>query len=65
MIRVTHLNGDPSVVNAELVKYVEELPDTVITMRDGERIVVRESAQEVVARAVEYGRQVRGLAGAV
>ena len=65
MIRVTHLNGKPFIVNAELVKYVEEMPDTVITMRDGERIVVRESAQEVVARAVDYGRSVRGLAGAV
>lgn len=65
MIRVTHLNGKPFVVNAELVKFIEETPDTVITMRDGGRIVVRESAQEVVARAVEYGRSVRGLGGAV
>jgi len=63
MIRVTHLNGKAFVVNAELVKYVEEMPDTVVTMRDGERIVVRESAQEVVALAIDYGRKVRGLAG--
>jgi len=65
MIRVTHLNGKAFVVNAELVKYVEEMPDTVVTMRDGERIVVRESAQEVVALAIDYGRKVRGLAGVV
>ncbi len=65
MIRVTHLNGKPFVVNAELVKYIEEMPDTVVTMRDGERIVVRESAQDVVARAVDYGMKVRGVAGAV
>ncbi len=65
MIRVTHLSGKPFIVNAELVKYIEEMPDTVVTMRDGERIVVRESAQEVVARAVDYGRKVRGLSGAV
>ncbi len=61
MIRVTHLNGKPFVVNAELVKYIEETPDTVITMRDGERIVVRERAEEVVSRAIDYGRSVRGL----
>jgi len=61
MIRVTRLDGRPFVVNAELIKYVEETPDTVLTMRDGERIVVRESAQEVVARAVSYARSVRGL----
>ena len=64
MIRVTHLGGKPFVVNVELIKYVEETPDTVITMRDGDRIVVREGAQEVVARAIDYGRSVRGLAGA-
>ncbi len=65
MIRVTHLNGKAFVVNAELVKYVEEMPDTVVTMRDGERIVVRESAQEVIALAIDYGRKVRGLSGVV
>lgn len=62
MIRVTHLNGKPFVVNAELIKFIEETPDTVLTMRDGERIVVRESAQEVVARVVAYARSIRGLA---
>jgi flagellar protein FlbD len=63
VIRLTHLNGRPFVVNAELVKYVEETPDTMLTMRDGERIVVRESAREVTARAIEYGRSVRGVGG--
>ena len=33
MIRLTHLTGKPFVANAELVKFVEETPDTVITMR--------------------------------
>ena len=61
MIRVTHLNGKQFVVNADLIKYVEETPDTVLTMRDGDRVVVGESASEVVARAVSYARSVRGL----
>ncbi len=62
MIRLTRLNGKPFVMNAELVKFVEETPDTVITMRDGDRIVVREKAGEVVERAIEYSRSVRGIA---
>jgi flagellar protein FlbD len=62
MIRVTHLNGKPFVVNAEFVKFVEETPDTVLTMRDGERIVVKESAEDVVSKAVSYARSVRGIA---
>jgi flagellar protein FlbD len=62
VIRVTHLNGKPFVVNADLIKYVEETPDTVLTMRDGDRVVIRESAQDVVSLSVAYARSVRGLA---
>ncbi len=62
MIHLTHLNGKRFVVNAELVKFVEETPDTVITMRDGDRIVVREKADEVVERTIKYSRSVRGMA---
>ena len=61
MIRLTHLTGKPFVVNADLVKFVEETPDTVITMRDGDRIVVSEKADEVVERAIHYSRSVRGM----
>ena len=61
MIRLTHLNGKPFVVNADLVKFIEETPDTVITMRDGDRIVIREKADEVVERAIRYSRSVRGM----
>ncbi len=61
MIRLTHLTGKPFVVNADLVKFVEETPDTVITMRDGDRIVVSEKADEVVERAIQYSRSVRGM----
>lgn len=61
MIRVNRLNGEGFVVNAELIKYIEEVPDTVITMRDGERLMVRESALEVVDRALAYARATRYL----
>ena len=61
MIRLTRLNGKEFVVNADMVKFVEETPDTVITMRDGDRLVVREKAGEVVERAIDYSRSVRGI----
>jgi flagellar protein FlbD len=61
VIRLTHLNGKAFVVNAELIKYVEETPDTVLTLRDGDRIVVREKAGEVVERAIDYARSARGI----
>ena len=61
MITVTRLNNQPMVVNAEMIRSVEEKPDTVITLINGDHIVVRESMQEVVQKAVEYGRTLRRM----
>lgn len=62
MIKLTRLNGKPLVVNAELIKTVESTPDTLITLLNGDHILVQESCDEVVRRAIEYGRQIRSFA---
>ncbi len=62
MIVVTRLNSKRVVLNAELIKTVEETPDTVITLVNGDRLLVRESLEEVVRRSVEYSRSVRAFA---
>lgn len=54
MIQLTRLNGNPLVVNSDLIKYVEASPDTVLTLVNGEKIVVRESSDEVVARTLAW-----------
>jgi len=54
MIRLTHLGGEPFILNAELICYVEARPDTFITLTNGQRLVVGESMDEVLRRAVEY-----------
>ncbi|MGD1101740.1 MAG: flagellar FlbD family protein [Terriglobia bacterium] len=59
MIRLTRLNNRPLVVNAELIKFIENAPDTVITLVTGEKIVVLESAEEVMTRIFEYRRRLR------
>ena len=59
MIRLTRLNNRPLVVNSELVKFIENAPDTVITLVTGEKIVVLESVEEVMSRIVEYRRRLR------
>ena len=61
MIRVTRKNGSPLVVNVDLVKFVEETPDTIITMRDGEKVLVQESADTIIARSVDFIRATRFL----
>ncbi|MEZ6318035.1 MAG: flagellar FlbD family protein [Phycisphaerales bacterium] len=59
MITVTRLNGKRFVLNAELIRTVEENPDTVVTLITGDHIVVQESMAEIVRLTVEYGRLLR------
>lgn len=54
MIHLTRLGGEPFVLNAELIRYLEASPDTFITLTNGDRIVVRESTEVVVDRVIEY-----------
>ncbi|TWU50812.1 Flagellar protein (FlbD) [Rubripirellula tenax] len=54
MIKLTRLDGEPFVLNAELIRYVERRPDTFITLTSGDRIVVVESMDVVIERAVDY-----------
>ena len=59
MIQVTRLNGRRMVINAEQIKYVEQTPDTMVTLMSGDRVAVQESMEQVVLRAIEYGRSFR------
>ncbi len=56
MIELTRLNGHPIIINAELIKSVEQNPDTVITLLTGDKMVVREAAPEVMHRVITYHR---------
>jgi len=58
MIRLTRLNNQPLTVNSDLIKFVEQSPDTLITLLTGEKIVVRESSEEVLARIIDFRRSV-------
>jgi uncharacterized protein YlzI (FlbEa/FlbD family) len=57
MIHLTRLNNTALVVNADLIKFIENAPDTVITLITGEKLVVRESAAEVLERIHEFHSQ--------
>jgi flagellar protein FlbD len=54
MIKLTHIDGEPFILNADLIQYVEARPDTFITLTNGERLVVGETMDEVLRRAVLY-----------
>jgi flagellar protein FlbD len=59
VIKLTRLNGETFVLNAELIRFVESRPDTYVTLVTDDRLVVRESVEEVVKRSIAYARTIR------
>ena len=61
MIRVTRLTGKEFYINAEHILCVEETPDTLVTLTNRDKLVVREKPEDVIRRVIEYQRSVRGI----
>jgi len=58
MIQLTRLNRVPLILNSDLIEHIEVTPDTVITLTNGQRYMVLESAEEVVARVISFRRAI-------
>jgi len=58
VISLTKINGTPCVVNAELIQTIENTPDTMLTMLSGEKLLVKESTQDVVERVLAYKQRI-------
>jgi flagellar protein FlbD len=58
MIVVTRLNHTPIVVNPDLIVFIEETPDTIITLAGGEKLVIEEKVGEVIKRVIEFKRSI-------
>lgn len=54
MIQLTRLNGNVIVVNSELIKFVEAAPDTMLTLVNGEKLIIREGLDDVMDRVLQY-----------
>lgn len=57
MIQLTRLNKKPLVVNSDLIEFIENAPDTVITLITGEKVVVLEGTDEILDRIVTFRRR--------
>jgi flagellar protein FlbD len=58
MIQVTRMNRVPLVLNADLIEHIETTPDTVVSLTNGQKIVLLESAEEIVRRVIEFRRAI-------
>jgi flagellar protein FlbD len=58
VVLVTRLNGKDFFVNPDMIAFIEETPDTVITLTDGRKLVVSEEARHVIERIIEYRTEI-------
>lgn len=58
MIELTKINNTKFTLNAEVIEFVEETPDTVISLTTGKKIIVKESRQEVTNLVIYYKRKI-------
>ena len=62
MIRLTRLNGETFLLNPDLVEKVEGHPDTVVSLVDDTKYLVRESEAEVQQEILEFRASILALA---
>jgi flagellar protein FlbD len=60
MIALRRLNNQPIMVNAELIEQLETTPDTVVTLTSGNKLIVRDTMEEIQAKIIDYKRKVYG-----
>ncbi len=60
MIQLTRLNGQPIMVNSDLIESVETTPDTVITLVSGNKLIVRDSMDAIQSLIIEFKRKIYG-----
>jgi len=58
MIYLTRLNDSKVVINSDLIEFVESIPDTIVTLTTGQKIMVKESVEKVVDSVMEYKRSI-------
>jgi flagellar protein FlbD len=58
MIHLTRLNHTPMVLNCDLIEHVDTTPDTVISLTTGQKLMVLESAEEIIERVVQFRRSI-------
>ena len=58
MIRLTRINRVPLVLNSDLIEHIEETPDTVIALTSGQKFMVLESPDEVIAKVRDFRRSI-------
>ncbi len=58
MIKLTRINGKELFINPHQIEFIEEIPDTIIKMFSGKKVIVTESVSEIEKKIIEYRRHI-------
>ena len=58
MIELTRINHVPLVLNSDLIEHIEATPDTIISLTNGQKLVVLESIDDIVRRVIDFRRAI-------
>lgn len=58
MIKLTGLNKEEFILNAEVIEKIETMPETLITLTNGKRYIVLESPDLVIKEILDYKRKI-------
>jgi flagellar protein FlbD len=61
VILLTKLNGAPISVNSDMIEFIEETPDTVLTLANNDKVVVQDRMVDVIEKVIRYKRVIAGL----
>jgi flagellar protein FlbD len=58
MIKLTGLNNEEFILNAEVIEKIETMPETLITLTNGKRYIVLESPELVIREIMDFKRKI-------
>lgn len=58
MITLTRINNMEVTLNCDLIEYIEITPDTIITLTNGKKWIVKESKEDVIAKVIDFKRKI-------
>ena len=58
MVSVTRLDNTHLVINSDLIEYIESIPETIICLTTGKKIMVKEKVEEIVERVTLFRRSI-------
>lgn len=58
MIKLIGFNNKEFVLNSELIEKIEEVPETLVTLVNGKKVIVKDTVDEIVEKVIDYKKKI-------